>query len=188
VTRDDQRGRLHGLVVLLVVVAALLFSMASCDPPRAVAEAPPESPGCETYGCLYEHCHHERTGERCEQGIAYQRLPDGPDNRRYVRVLWPDHYQPDRRPLWDDVAYCESTWRWDYAGAHDGGLQFASSTWQAYGGGTYAARAGLALPEEQISIAERVAYYGWVRPDGSKVEPQGPRAWPSCGRGLVPPA
>ncbi|UUU29097.1 transglycosylase family protein [Streptomyces sp. CA-210063] len=71
---------------------------------------------------------------------------------------------------WDKVAACESTndWNINTGNGHYGGLQFTQSTWEAYGGTAFAARADLATKEQQIAIAEKVL-------DG-----QGPDAWPVC--------
>ncbi|UUU26426.1 transglycosylase family protein [Streptomyces sp. DSM 40750] len=71
---------------------------------------------------------------------------------------------------WDKVAACESTndWNINTGNGYFGGLQFSQSTWEAYGGTAYAARADLATKEQQIAIAEKVL-------DG-----QGPGAWPVC--------
>ncbi|EST36908.1 hypothetical protein N566_15765 [Streptomycetaceae bacterium MP113-05] len=72
---------------------------------------------------------------------------------------------------WDRVAECESSGRWhvDTGNGYFGGLQFSQSTWEAFGGTRYAARADLATQEQQIAVAERV------------LEGQGPQAWPDCG-------
>lgn len=72
--------------------------------------------------------------------------------------------------VWDKVAMCESTQNWhiNTGNGYYGGLQFSSSTWRAFGGGTYAARADLATKAEQIAIARRV------------LAAQGPGAWPVC--------
>ncbi|MER5936694.1 transglycosylase family protein [Streptomyces sp. NPDC001928] len=71
---------------------------------------------------------------------------------------------------WNKVAACESTNRWhvNTGNGFYGGLQFAQSTWEAYGGTRYAARADLATKDQQIAVAEKVL-------DG-----QGPGAWPLC--------
>ncbi|MDO0909967.1 transglycosylase family protein [Streptomyces sp. DT2A-34] len=71
---------------------------------------------------------------------------------------------------WNKVAACESTNRWhvNTGNGYYGGLQFAQSTWEAYGGTRYAARADLATKDQQIAVAEKVL-------DG-----QGPGAWPQC--------
>ncbi|MFE0436465.1 peptidoglycan DD-metalloendopeptidase family protein [Streptomyces nigra] len=71
---------------------------------------------------------------------------------------------------WNKVAACESTGRWhvNTGNGYFGGLQFAQSTWEAYGGTRYAARADLATRDQQIAVAEKVL-------DG-----QGPGAWPEC--------
>ncbi|MFF9691209.1 transglycosylase family protein [Streptomyces sp. NPDC014623] len=73
---------------------------------------------------------------------------------------------------WDRIAECESSGRWNIntGNGYHGGLQFAPSTWKAYGGGQYAPRADLATRAEQIAVGERVA------------RSQGMGAWPTCGR------
>ncbi|MFF7312068.1 transglycosylase family protein [Streptomyces sp. NPDC008137] len=73
---------------------------------------------------------------------------------------------------WNKVAACESTSNWNINTGNGfyGGLQFTQSTWEAYGGRTYAARADLATKDEQIAVAEKVL-------DG-----QGPGAWPVCSK------
>ena len=73
---------------------------------------------------------------------------------------------------WDRIAECESSGKWDIntGNGYHGGLQFAPSTWRAYGGGQYAPRADLATRAEQIAVGERVA------------RSQGMGAWPTCGR------
>jgi murein DD-endopeptidase MepM/ murein hydrolase activator NlpD len=71
---------------------------------------------------------------------------------------------------WNKVAACESSGNWhiNTGNGYYGGLQFTQSTWEAYGGRAYAARADLATREQQIAVAEKVL-------DG-----QGPGAWPVC--------
>ncbi|MER5971987.1 transglycosylase family protein [Streptomyces sp. NPDC002055] len=71
---------------------------------------------------------------------------------------------------WDKVAECESggDWSINTGNGFYGGLQFTNDTWQAFGGGDYAARADQATKDQQIAVAEKVL-------DG-----QGPGAWPVC--------
>ncbi|MDH6566252.1 murein DD-endopeptidase MepM/ murein hydrolase activator NlpD [Streptomyces sp. SAI-117] len=71
---------------------------------------------------------------------------------------------------WNKVAACESSSNWSIntGNGYYGGLQFTRSTWEAYGGTRYAARADLATRDQQIAVAEKVL-------DG-----QGPGAWPTC--------
>lgn len=71
---------------------------------------------------------------------------------------------------WNKVAACESTSNWSINTGNGfyGGLQFTQSTWEAFGGRAYAARADLASKDQQIAVAEKVL-------DG-----QGPGAWPVC--------
>ncbi|MEV7085228.1 transglycosylase family protein [Streptomyces sp. NPDC093085] len=72
--------------------------------------------------------------------------------------------------VWEKVAACESTnnWQINTGNGYYGGLQFTQSTWEAYGGTRYAARADLATKDQQIAIAEKV------------LKGQGPGAWPAC--------
>lgn len=71
---------------------------------------------------------------------------------------------------WNKVAACESSndWNINTGNGYYGGLQFAQSTWEAFGGTRYAPRADLATKDQQIAVAEKVL-------DG-----QGPGAWPVC--------
>lgn len=71
---------------------------------------------------------------------------------------------------WDRLAQCEAGGNWgiNTGNGYQGGLQFSPSTWNAHGGGEYAATANQASREEQIVVAEKVlASQGWG-------------AWPSC--------
>ncbi len=72
---------------------------------------------------------------------------------------------------WDAVAKCESGGNWaiNTGNGYYGGLQFALSTWQGFGGQGNPAAASKA---EQIRIAEKV------------LAVQGKGAWPVCGVGL----
>lgn len=72
--------------------------------------------------------------------------------------------------VWDRLAACESGGNWSIntGNGYYGGLQFTASTWNAYGGQEYAARADLATREQQIAVAQKVqASQGWG-------------AWPVC--------
>jgi nucleoid-associated protein YgaU len=71
---------------------------------------------------------------------------------------------------WDALAQCESSGDWSIntGNGYYGGLQFAQSTWEGFGGTQYAPRADLASREQQIAIAEKTqAVQGWG-------------AWPAC--------
>jgi hypothetical protein len=72
--------------------------------------------------------------------------------------------------VWDQVAACESGGNWaiNTGNGYYGGLQFSQSTWEAYGGTRYAARADQASRAAQITVAEAtLAGQGWG-------------AWPAC--------
>ncbi|MEU2433629.1 transglycosylase family protein [Streptomyces sp. NPDC007861] len=86
------------------------------------------------------------------------------------------HATPEH--VWEDLAACESSgnWRARTGNGFYGGLQFTPSTWREHGGTRFAARADLASPAEQISVAKRV------------LRRQGWGAWPVCSRRLAPKA
>lgn len=75
---------------------------------------------------------------------------------------------------WDRLAQCESGGNWgiNTGNGYQGGLQFSPSTWNAHGGGQFAATADNASRSEQIVVAERV------------LDSQGWGAWPSCSSSL----
>ncbi|GAA4536189.1 transglycosylase family protein [Amycolatopsis samaneae] len=60
--------------------------------------------------------------------------------------------------VWDRIAQCESTGNWSIntGNGYYGGLQFDKQTWDAYGGGQYAAYPHQASREQQIAVAEKV--------------------------------
>ena len=72
--------------------------------------------------------------------------------------------------VWDRIAQCESggNWHINTGNGYYGGLQFAASTWRAYGGATYAATADQASKSQQIAVATKVQ------------RAQGWGAWPTC--------
>lgn len=83
-------------------------------------------------------------------------------------------YPPSLPSLWTALADCESSGRWHINSGNGffGGIQFDRGTWLRHGGGTYASRADLATPEQQIEIGIRTQkVQGWL-------------AWPSCSRRL----
>ncbi|MET9765021.1 transglycosylase family protein [Streptomyces sp. NPDC006372] len=72
--------------------------------------------------------------------------------------------------VWDRIAQCESggNWHINTGNGYYGGLQFAASTWSAYGGTAYAATADRASRSQQIAVATKVQ------------RAQGWGAWPVC--------
>ena len=72
---------------------------------------------------------------------------------------------------WGCIADCESGGRWDIntGNGYWGGLQFAPSTWFAYGGGPFDGTGPFPYSaDDQIAVATRV------------FSAQGPGAWPNC--------
>ncbi|WP_030247843.1 MULTISPECIES: transglycosylase family protein [unclassified Streptomyces] len=72
--------------------------------------------------------------------------------------------------VWDRIAQCESggNWHINTGNGYYGGLQFAGSTWRAYGGTAYAPTADQASRSQQIAVATKVQ------------RAQGWGAWPVC--------
>ncbi|MFE9024500.1 transglycosylase family protein [Streptomyces sp. NPDC007808] len=72
--------------------------------------------------------------------------------------------------VWDRIAQCESggNWHINTGNGYYGGLQFAASTWRAYGGTAYAPTADRATRAQQIAVATKVQ------------RAQGWGAWPTC--------
>ncbi|MFJ8535157.1 transglycosylase family protein [Streptomyces sp. NPDC093591] len=72
--------------------------------------------------------------------------------------------------VWDRIAQCESggNWHINTGNGYYGGLQFAPSTWRAYGGTAYAPTADQASKAQQIAVATKVQ------------RAQGWGAWPTC--------
>lgn len=60
--------------------------------------------------------------------------------------------------IWDRIAACESTGRWNIntGNGYYGGLQFNQATWKSAGGLQYAPRADLATKQQQIAVAENL--------------------------------
>jgi resuscitation-promoting factor RpfA len=97
-----------------------------------------------------------------------------------VLLLNPTASAADRHATrWDCLAHYESGHRWalDTGNGYYGGLQFSPGTWRYYGGLHYSGNAypDHATRREQIVIARRAAWRGWLdrRPQGGR------NAWPS---------
>jgi resuscitation-promoting factor RpfB len=77
--------------------------------------------------------------------------------------------------VWDKIAACESGGNWaiNTGNGYSGGLQFAPSTWLAYGGGAFAPYAYEASRDQQIVVAERI-----------RAASGGYGAWPACAASL----
>jgi hypothetical protein len=88
--------------------------------------------------------------------------------RRVIERQNDENPGPSRIGVWYWIAVCESSlgtgrpqWHINTGNGFYGGLQFLTSTWLAYGGGRYAARADLATPMQQVAIASRMALTHW---------------------------
>jgi hypothetical protein len=65
--------------------------------------------------------------------------------------------RPRTNVNWDAIARCETGGNWRMQGPRfSGGLGFANTTWNGFGGREFAPNAGMASREQQIVVAERV--------------------------------
>jgi LysM repeat protein len=64
---------------------------------------------------------------------------------------------------WDAIAACESGGNWaiNTGNGYYGGLQFTQATWAGAGGLSYAPRADLATPAQQIAVASTLGLGNW---------------------------
>lgn len=83
-------------------------------------------------------------------------------------------HEPATRPVWDDIAACESNGDWtiDTGNGFYGGLQFEYRSWHWAGGGRFAEYPHHATKAQQIEIAEELL----------SIHPAGWGAWPACSR------
>lgn len=63
--------------------------------------------------------------------------------------------------FWESVSWCETNHKWNDGGYFSGGLGMARSVWEGYGGRQFASRPHKATKEEQIIVANRVAFLGF---------------------------
>ena len=58
---------------------------------------------------------------------------------------------------WQMTATCETSGDWSMQGSmYSGGLGMLNQTWVAYGGLEFAPNAGLATPQQQVTVAMRI--------------------------------
>ena len=118
------------------------------------------------------------TGEKVRIPAADEQLPDRPlpaeaapaatPASTPVAYQVPTHsYSPVTNYTsgtgWDGVAACESGGNWSIntGNGYYGGLQFTQQTWAGAGGLTYAPRADLATPAQQIAVASTLGLNNW---------------------------
>jgi hypothetical protein len=63
--------------------------------------------------------------------------------------------------FWEAVSWCETNHNWDDGGYFSGGLGMAQSVWEGYGGRQFASRPPKATKQEQIIVANRMAFFGY---------------------------
>ena len=63
--------------------------------------------------------------------------------------------------FWEAVSWCETNHNWNDGGYFSGGLGMAQSVWEGYGGRQFASRPPKATKQEQIIVANRMAFFGY---------------------------
>jgi len=110
-----------------------------------------------------------------ESRLTVQRIISQPAIDRIERV---GTREEPRSTVWDALARCESSGRWDVVRevsesiSYHGGLQFDSRTWNAFRPAAFPELASQATREQQIAVGERV------------LDAQGWKAWPACSKRL----
>jgi hypothetical protein len=63
--------------------------------------------------------------------------------------------------FWEAVSWCETNHNWNDGGYYAGGLGMAQSAWQGFGGREFSRSPKGATKEEQIIVANRLAFFGY---------------------------
>lgn len=63
--------------------------------------------------------------------------------------------------FWEAVSWCETNHNWNDGGYYAGGLGMAQSAWQGFGGREFSRSPKDATKEEQIIVANRLAFFGF---------------------------
>jgi hypothetical protein len=63
--------------------------------------------------------------------------------------------------FWEAVSWCETNHKWDDGGYYAGGLGIAQSAWQGFGGRQFSRSPKNATKQEQIIVANRIAFFGF---------------------------
>jgi hypothetical protein len=128
-----------------------------------------------TFLCAVLYAHHRNTPRSLTAtsplAVGAARAGGGDDPVASVLSHRPPRPRQHHVPrLWRQLAFCESTNRWDIVDPpYSGGLQFMASTWKSFHGTQFAPTADQATPYEQVVVARRV------------LRSQGVGAWPVCG-------
>lgn len=67
--------------------------------------------------------------------------------------------------FWEAVSWCETNHKWNDGGYYAGGLGMAQSAWQGFGGREFSRSPKNATKEEQIIVANRLAFFGYQTKD-----------------------
>jgi Transglycosylase-like domain len=181
-TQTDKTRVQLALIVLAISVAIPAF--ASAQPGRSPASTssrplPTTAPFSPV--TRFGRLDREATDEARADGASLRAGRLGAPANARRKLTLPERTAAAPRPWtapsgqadWYAIAQCEAGGRWDTNSGNGywGGLQFAPSSWFAYGGGPFDGTGPFPYsPAEQITVAERV------------LAAQGPGAWPSCFR------
>jgi len=122
-------------------------------------------------------------GDTVDPSLPYA-YPPGDLSKTLVRV--PQTTAPDA--YWQRMAKCETGANWSNGGEYAGGLGIYIGSWKAWGGTEFAPTPAAATPEQQITVANRIATEGWTRPDGTVQKPVGFSGWGCLSKVGNPPS
>lgn len=128
----------------LIVAATLLSASILISPVKA------ESPQPTSTTTTKPEQIHEETVSRVSVNIIHPELAEQLRTRKAGSVKF-----------WEAVSWCETNHKWNDGGYYAGGLGIAKSTWRGYGGRQFADSPKDATKEEQIVVANRIAFLGF---------------------------
>ena len=104
------------------------------------------------------------------QSIANSVVSPAVENKVHITMVNPMHPELVTQlrskkggsiKFWEAVSWCETNHKWNDGGYFSGGLGMAQSVWVNYGGKQFASRPSKATKEEQIIVANRLAFFGY---------------------------
>lgn len=166
-------NRVRAFVLAALFISCVTFLVLAVDPGNTASPAEPDSsagPAGSSLETNWQPAHADwqlaNYVEAVERQAFYDALIAAQAPKPTVHAT-PIERGPGWSP-WDGIAQCETGGNWQMVGSrYSGGLGFANSTWDSFGGREFADNAGRATREQQIIVAERVkARYGVDEPWG----------------------
>jgi hypothetical protein len=163
--RRQRNRRAAGLVGALVfgvsaTAAGLSINPTREPPPAGAAESADRSPVTSDLGTIELATARRSVLARPVEGVLLTHAAKVTDQERVAAAVEAARKaaMAQRTSVnWDSIAQCETGGNWSMQGSsYSGGVGFANTTWNGFGGREFAPNAGQATREQQIVVAERV--------------------------------